>query len=145
MPGIVAAGDVARWHNALFAEDMRVEHWTNAVEQGRHAARTLLGERADYRPVPYFWTDQHDAKVRFVGRADAGDDMAFEEPKPGKLIVLFGRRGVLHGAVCVNAPRRLARYREAIADRMSWDEAVGGLPEGCATTLTPFGPGCVQA
>ena len=70
VPDVVAAGDVGSWHNSLFGEDMRVEHWTNAVEQGVHAAGPLLGDRQDYfASVPYFWTDQFDAKLRFVGRA----------------------------------------------------------------------------
>lgn len=137
VPGVVAAGDVAHWHNALFAEDMRIEHWTNAVEQGRHAARTLLGERDDYRAVPYFWTDQYDAKVRFVGRADAGDEIVIDEPKPNALIALFGRGGVIRGAVCVNAPRRLAQYRKAIYDRRPWTDVIGELAgDHCTPTYT---------
>lgn len=141
VPDVVAAGDVARWHNSLFAEEMRVEHWTNAVEQGRHAARTLLGERESYRAVPYFWTDQHEAKVRFVGRAGPGDDAIVEEPRPNKLTALFGRDGVLRGAVCVNAPRRLSELREAISNRTPWDEAVEQLAGDGRTTLTQRGPG----
>lgn len=142
VPGVVAAGDIVRWHNSLFAEDMRIEHWTNAVEQGRHAARTLLGERADYCPVPYFWTDQYDAKMRFVGRASAGDDVVLAEPKPGALVALYGRGGVLRGAVCVRTPRRLAEYREAIRNRVSWHEAVAelrgnGLATAATTNLAP--------
>lgn len=143
-PDVVAAGDVAHWHNSLFAEDMRIEHWTNAIEQGRHAAGTLLGEREDYREVPYFWTDQHDAKVRFVGRADGGDDIVLEEPKPNALVALFGRNGILRGAVCINAPRRLAQYREAISNRISWEEAAGPLGGGLPA-LTPRGPGAGRA
>jgi NADPH-dependent 2,4-dienoyl-CoA reductase/sulfur reductase-like enzyme len=127
-PGVVAAGDVARWHNELFGESMRVEHWTNAVEQGRHAAGTLLGDRDAYRAVPYFWTDQHDAKARFVGRAAATDDVAIGRPKDGSLIALFGRDGVLRGAVCINAARQLATYRTAIHERVPWHDAVSTLP-----------------
>ncbi|MGH9301489.1 MAG: NAD(P)/FAD-dependent oxidoreductase, partial [Acidimicrobiales bacterium] len=40
-PGVVAAGDVARWHHGLFDERMRLEHWDNAILQAEHAARTL--------------------------------------------------------------------------------------------------------
>lgn len=136
VPDVVAAGDVAHWYNSLFAEGMRIEHWTNAVEQGRHAARTLLGEHEDYRAVPYFWTDQHDAKVRFVGRADARDEIVFEEPKPNALVALFGRDGVIRGAVCVNAPRRLAQYREAVNERRSWAEVVDELAGDHTSTLS---------
>ncbi|MGY1885049.1 NAD(P)/FAD-dependent oxidoreductase [Blastococcus sp. SYSU DS0753] len=136
MPRVVAAGDVAQWHNSLFGEDMRVEHWTNAVEQGRHAAGTLLGEREDYRAVPYFWSDQHEAKIRFVGRADAGDDIVLEEPKPNALVALYGRGGVLRGAVCVATPRRLAEYREAIRSRTPWAEVADRITGGTATRPT---------
>lgn len=144
VPGIVAAGDVAHWRNALFGEDMRVEHWTNAVEQGRHAAGTLLGDGEDHLSVPYFWTDQHDAKIRFVGRADAADDIVVEEPKPDALVALYGRNGVLRGAVCVRTPRRLAEYREAIRNRTPWEEVAGQFAGGDLATSTRE-PGFGQA
>src|SRR5690606_32463443 len=127
VPGVVAAGDVARWHNRLFGEEMRVEHWTNAVEQGRHAAATLLGAREPYCPVPYFWTDQFDAKVRVVGRVDPGGEVAWEREDDTSLVVVFGREGVVQGAVCVNAPKRLAHYRRAIADRVAWRDLARDL------------------
>ena len=145
VPDVVAAGDVVQWHNSLFGEEMRIEHWTNAVEQGRHAAGTVLGERQDYQAVPYFWTDQHDAKIRFVGRASGADDIVVDEPKPGAFIALFGRGGVLRGAVCVNTPRRLAQYREAISAGTSWEEAAGELSGHRPPALTTRGPGAGQA
>lgn len=144
VPDVVAAGDAVQWHNALFGEEMRVEHWTNAVEQGRHAAGTLLGDREDYRSVPYFWTDQHDAKLRFVGRATAADDIVVDEPKAGALVALFGKAGVLRGAVCVGTPRRLAEYREAISNRTPWAEAAGGIGGHRRTGLTTARPGSGQ-
>ncbi|MGH9074026.1 MAG: NAD(P)/FAD-dependent oxidoreductase, partial [Acidimicrobiales bacterium] len=67
---VVAAGDVARWHNPVFGESMRVEHWTNAAEQGEAAASSLLRGREAaeaFRPVPYFWSDQHGSRIQFVG------------------------------------------------------------------------------
>lgn len=141
--GIVAAGDVACWPNPLFGECMRVEHWTNATEQGRHAAATLLGERAPYEAVPYFWTDQYEAKARFVGRAAATDVFAVDVPKPNALIALYGRHGLLRGAVCINAPRRLAQYRDAIRERMPWDVAVAGLTD-CPKPAYPTGTAVVH-
>lgn len=145
VPQVVAAGDVARWPNALFAEEMRVEHWTNAVEQGRHAAGTLLGEREDYRAVPYFWSDQHDAKLRFVGRADGDDDIAVAEPKPNALVALYGRGGVLRGALCVGTPRRLAQYRTAISNQTPWEEVAGEIVDGHLAAPAPGSTGVSQA
>jgi NADPH-dependent 2,4-dienoyl-CoA reductase/sulfur reductase-like enzyme len=124
-PDVLAAGDIARWHNTLFDEDLRVEQWTNAVEQGRYAAESLLGiAEQPYASVPYFWSDQFDAKMRFVGVANAAQDIRVEEAGPDVLVALFGRDGLLRGALCVNAPRKLARYRQAIADRVPWPDVI---------------------
>ncbi|HEY9521779.1 MAG TPA: FAD-dependent oxidoreductase [Thermopolyspora sp.] len=123
-PGVVAAGDVARWYNALFDEEMRVEQWSNAVEQGRHAAITLLGGGDAYSPVPYFWSDQFDAKMRFVGRANAAERVYVERDDGKAMVALFGRDGVIVGALCVNAPRQLALHRKAIIDGVPWQDVV---------------------
>ncbi|MFK4548116.1 NADPH-dependent 2,4-dienoyl-CoA reductase/sulfur reductase-like enzyme [Streptomyces tendae] len=124
VPGVVAAGDVARWYNALFDESMRIEQWSNAVQQGRRAALTLLGCTDPFAPVPYLWSDQFDAKMRFVGRANAAQDVRTIQLGDASMVTLFGRDGVLRGALCVNAPRQLARYRQAIRDRVAWCDAL---------------------
>ncbi|WP_166345608.1 NAD(P)/FAD-dependent oxidoreductase [Phytoactinopolyspora limicola] len=124
VPGVVAAGDVTRWYNALFDEEMRVEQWTNAVEQGRHAAASLLGADEAYTPVPYFWSDQFNAKMRFVGRANAAEQVHVERMDDTSMVALFGRDGVLRGALCVNAARRLAQYSRAIRDQVPWGDVV---------------------
>ena len=75
-PGIVAAGDVARWPNPLFdGASMRLEHWTNATEQGVHAARRLLGHEEPFAPVPFVWSDQYDRKIQTVGLVSADADV----------------------------------------------------------------------
>lgn len=123
-PDVVAAGDVARWYHALFDEELRVEQWYNAVEQGRHAAQSLLGGSDAYAAVPYFWSDQFDAKMRFVGRANACSQVSLQRTGDTSMVVLFGRDGVLHGALCVNAARQLAMYRKAISDQVAWNDVV---------------------
>lgn len=122
-PNIVAAGDIAQWRNPVFDEEMRVEHWSNAVDQGRHAAATLLGEPVPFASVPYFWTDQHDTKMRFVGRSVGATDARIETISDDKLVVTFGRNGVLTGAVCVGSPRQLAKYKVEIQNRRPWEDA----------------------
>lgn len=123
-PDVVAAGDVTRWHHDLFNESMRVEQWLNAVDQGAHAARTLLGEGEPYVGVPYFWSDQFDAKIRFVGRADASDQVEVRRLSDRSLVALFGSAGCLRGALCVNAMRQLVRLKEAIQQRAGWQESL---------------------
>lgn len=134
VPGVVAAGDVARWHNNVFDETMRVEHWTNAVEQGVHAAGTLLGEHRAFESVPYFWTDQFDAKLRCVGRISPQDTIAVLRREENSLVAAYGRDGTIRGAVCVNAPRQLATLRNAIAQRANFREITGSGPTPVTTT-----------
>lgn len=122
-PGVVAAGDVARWYNPLFDESMRVEQWANAIEQGRFAAGSLLGERRPCAAVPYYWSDQFDARMRFVGNATAAARVDVVESSPTRLVVKFGRDGLLRGALCVNAPKLLARFRADIQQNVPWQDA----------------------
>ncbi len=66
-PKVYAAGDVANYRDTLFDKRRRVEHWDNAVSQGRHCARVLLGERAPFEHVPYFFSDVFDLSYEFWG------------------------------------------------------------------------------
>lgn len=73
-----AAGDVARWYNPLFGTSMRIEHRTNAAEQGMAAARNLLAApdaRKPFAPVPYFWSDQYDMKIQAYGHLRGHDEV----------------------------------------------------------------------
>ena len=131
-PGIVAAGDVARWPNALFdGEVMRLEHWTNATEQGVYAARRLLAgddtaALAPFAPVPFVWSDQYDRKIQAVGlvSADADLHVAHGSYAERQFVALFGRRGRIVGALGFNRARQVMQYRRLIAERASWDAAL---------------------
>ena len=102
-PGVYAAGDCARWPNRVFDGhddvEMRVEHWTNAAEQGAAAARSLLATAAGlpapaYESVPFFWSDQFDRRIQFVGRAHGGDDVhVFAGELDGPFAALYGYQG----------------------------------------------------
>ncbi|MFZ4586148.1 MAG: NAD(P)/FAD-dependent oxidoreductase [Acidimicrobiia bacterium] len=118
-PGVVAAGDVARWSNPRFGgELMRLEHWTNAVESGVHAAGTLLGAAEPFAPVPFVWSDQYDVKIQAAGRFGPDDEMlmvdgALEE---FRFAAAFGRGGRLVGALGFSRPRQLMLLRRLIAE-----------------------------
>ncbi len=129
VPGIYAAGDVARWHNPLYGESMRVEHWTHAVEQGMHAAENLLAGPDAAQPfssAPFFWSDQYDVKIQMAGRPRASDEthVAHGQEGDARFVVLYGREGRLVGALGFNRARFIVQYRTMIRDGASWDEAL---------------------
>jgi NADPH-dependent 2,4-dienoyl-CoA reductase/sulfur reductase-like enzyme len=127
-PGVFAAGDVARWTNPLFDESMRVEHWTNAAEQGPVAAANLLAgdAAAPFAPVPFFWSDQYDVKIQFAGRCRPGDDVEVVDGsiEAHRFVALYGREGRLVGCLGFSRPRLVMTYRRLIAESASWDEAL---------------------
>ena len=108
---------------------MRLEHWTNATEQGVHAARRLLcGDDVGkpFAPVPFVWSDQYDRKIQTVGVVSAGAELhvAHGSYAERQFVSLFGRAGRLIGALGFNRPRQVMQYRKLIAERASWDTAL---------------------
>ncbi|MFI0526000.1 MAG: NAD(P)/FAD-dependent oxidoreductase [Ilumatobacteraceae bacterium] len=134
VPGVYAAGDCARWPNAAFADfddqEMRVEHWTNAAEQGAAAARNLLlvaggGEAEPFTSVPFFWSDQFDSRIQFVGRAHGDDEVhVFAGSTDGAFAALYGYQGRLRGVLGVSMPRMVMPFRALLAANATWAEAL---------------------
>lgn len=142
VPGVVAAGDIVRWPHPLFGDQLvRVEHWSNATDQARVAANTLLQqltesnglEPARYTGVPSFWSDQYDAKVMSIGLPHLGTESAVLDGnlRHGRFVVGYGRDDLMVGAVGVNEPRRLALYRRHIGASGTWPPPELNEPRHC--------------
>jgi NADPH-dependent 2,4-dienoyl-CoA reductase/sulfur reductase-like enzyme len=130
-PGVFAAGDVVRWPHALLGEEVRLEHWTNAAEQGAAAARNLLvtaagGLGTPYQAVPFFWSDQYDAKIQFLGRAQEADEVALVHGTldERRFVVLYGRGERLRAVLGVGLPRLVMPYRALLGTAVSWEDAL---------------------
>ena len=121
VPAVYAAGDLLRWPNAMFAHvepDMRVEHWTNAAEQGAAAAQNLHAEltggaRTPYSAVPFFWSDQFDARIQFLGRShpDATVTVVAGEPQEGRFAAMYTLHDRLVAVLGVTMPKMVMPSR----------------------------------
>ncbi|MEW2401152.1 FAD-dependent oxidoreductase [Streptomyces sp. NPDC046862] len=132
---IYAAGDVARWYNPLFGVPMRIEHRTNAAEQGMAAARNLLRPEArkPFSPVPYFWSDQYDMKVQAYGYLRGHDEVAVVDGDLAerRFVAVYRTGDHVSGALAVGMPPKAIRsWRQAIAARATWREAVTAGDDG---------------
>lgn len=132
VPGIVAAGDVAQWHNPLFDEDMRIEHWSNAAEMAGAAVETLLagsGEAPAYESVPFFWSDQFDLKIQSAGRlVDADESVVVHGSlEERNFLKLYGRKGRLVGALAFNQARKLISYRRKLRQPVAFADAIAEI------------------
>ena len=103
--GILAAGDIANYPDTLFGKRRRVEHWDNAVTQGQYCAKALMGERAPFRHVPYFFSDVFDLSYEFWGdAADAEQIVPRGDLNTSSFSFWWLRGGHLVAAFTMNRP-----------------------------------------
>ena len=104
-PRIVAAGDCT-WHiNRRFDAPHRLESVQNAVDQGKIAAASLLGQSVPYQDLPWFWSDQYEVKLQMVGLSQAHDAQVLRgEPAAGAFSVFYFKAGTLLGVDSINRP-----------------------------------------
>ena len=123
---VYAAGDVARWINPQFGEVMRLEHWTSAAEQGATAARNALDppNGQPYSTVPYFWSDWYTDKLQMVGIADADEVHVVGELDDSRWVALYRSGDALVGALSLNLPGKIMKYRAMIMRGTAWNDAL---------------------
>jgi NADPH-dependent 2,4-dienoyl-CoA reductase/sulfur reductase-like enzyme len=105
VPGVWAAGDIANYPDQVFHRRVRVEHWDNAVEQGRVALRNMMGHFQPFIHVPYFFSDVFDLSYEFWGDADGHDQVVYRgNLNRAQFSVWWLKRQTLCAALIMNRP-----------------------------------------
>jgi NADPH-dependent 2,4-dienoyl-CoA reductase/sulfur reductase-like enzyme len=123
--GVYAVGDVARWRHPRYGEDVRVEHWTNAVETAAVVAANLTGESTVHDALPYVWTDQLGARLQVFGQVRPQDELrvVFGDLE-GSFVAVTGGNGQLRSVMGFGAIKQLMPYRKLLLAGAGWDEAL---------------------
>jgi 3-phenylpropionate/trans-cinnamate dioxygenase ferredoxin reductase subunit len=123
-PSVWAAGDIACWPHPDFGDRIRIEHRTNAAEQGMAVARNILADltgqpQTPFAPVPYIWSDQYDLKMQIYGLPRMRDEVVIVDGSPaeGKLLALYGESGRVCAALAINMIPQIRKARRLVAER----------------------------
>ncbi len=114
-PGLYAAGDVARFPDWRDGSPIRIEHWRLALQHGRTAARNMAGQEAEFAGVPFFWSDQFDVIVQYVGYAGSWDEIIFHgSPEDRDFIGFYVKDGQVRAAAAMNRDRQMCALAELL-------------------------------
>jgi 3-phenylpropionate/trans-cinnamate dioxygenase ferredoxin reductase subunit len=138
IPGVFAAGDVARHDHPVFGP-MRVEHFDNALKMGETVARNMLGAGIVFDDPHWFWSDQYDVQIQMAGFAPTWDRMVVRGSLEDRSFCAFllDADGVLRSSVSIAWPRDVRRSFELIRKQVRPDQAALADPAVDLRTLVP--------
>ncbi len=123
-PDVYACGDVANFFHPVLGHRLRVEHWSNAQNQAASAAKNMLGQREPYVEIPWFWSDQYDLNMQYVGHALRWDEVVLRgDVRERKFTAFYIEGGRLRAALTVNRHRDIRPSRELIRQGIAIESA----------------------
>jgi len=110
VPDVFAAGDdAAHWH-PLFGRRLRVEHWDNALKQGAAAARNMLGRNEPFDDPHWFWSDQYEHNLQYLGFAPEWDELVIRGSLEDRNFTgFYVKGGVVQAVVSLDRPKDVRR------------------------------------
>lgn len=121
--GVYAAGDIANHFHPTFGRRMRVEHWQNAMRQGAHAAKSMLGSEEPYADLHWFWSDQYDANIQYAGHHREWDSLVIRGSIPDRSFLAFYMKdGLVEAIAALNRGKELRRGMGIVKARKPVDE-----------------------
>ncbi len=133
VPGIYAAGDIARWPDVHTGQRIRVEHWALAQRQGQVAALNMLGHRQRFDAVPFFWSQHHDVAIQYVGHAEQWDRIDIDGAPDARDCSV---RYILAGKILATVT--IGRDRESLSAERALESAGAGIVERPSPRPMPF-------
>ena len=126
--GIFAAGDVANHYHPVFGRHIRLEHWQNAVRQGAAVAHNMIGWQTAYDEIPWFWSDQYESNVQYVGFHSTWDQLVVRGSlESASYLACYLNNGRIDAAVGLNRGKDVRRVMPLIRTRALVD--VGRLQD----------------
>ncbi len=127
VPGVYAAGDVARWHHPRYADPVRMEHWTSAIEHAGVVAANICGQGRTHDALPYVWSDQLGGRLQIFGRVQPDDDVHYVQGDASSdaFVAITGSEDRLNAVAGFAAVRELLPYRKLLLDRAPLSAALG--------------------
>jgi 3-phenylpropionate/trans-cinnamate dioxygenase ferredoxin reductase subunit len=136
--GVWCAGDIAAHAHPVFGRRIRLEHWEVAKGHGKACGKAAAGAPADYTTIPYFWSDQYDVNMEYVGSSGGDADLVWRGDREGdRYSVFYLRDGVVEAALCVNDSDTRRAARTLIAARAQPDTAGLADPTSDLKQLVP--------
>jgi 3-phenylpropionate/trans-cinnamate dioxygenase ferredoxin reductase component len=119
-PGVYCAGDIAAHRHPVYGRHLRVEHWQVARKQGQAIGQAIAGAPAPYEELPWFWSDQYDVNLQYVGHAATFDRAVWRGDRDSeRFSVFYLLDGRVEAVLAVNDARTIRAARELIARRVT--------------------------
>jgi 3-phenylpropionate/trans-cinnamate dioxygenase ferredoxin reductase subunit len=116
-PNVYCGGDIAAHLHPVFGRRLRVEHWQVARKQGQAIGQAIAGGARPYEELPWFWSDQYDVNLQYLGHAVGFDQTVWRgDPSGGRFSVFYLKEGVVEAVLAFNDARTIRFSRDQPAD-----------------------------